>query len=332
VAYEGQQQGPALERPALELPNVPELPRQHDKLHEPALLEPPPYAKRARLAEHEEGRSSTILGNYSGLSGKLYRAWDAQDDAFEGEGGHGQHGSPSMQGHGTSGMPLAAPRESPRDRDADRDGDRDADRAPMQGHGTLGSRTLGAPLVLPPVLPNSALKAPNSALEAPNSALTPVVLSPVLPPCFPPCLPPCALRTTIKGVDTPVAPPLAPDPPLKTTLAPAATSCSSHIRKSSSDVAGGTSESAASSARESAADGINGATNGGGIMSFPVSGGSCSGGSSCHVPCSGSLVLRPYKQPSVDTSDITRRITEAVDSPLALLASCAPVAHLFTQM
>ena len=92
-----------------------------------------------------------------------------------------------------------------------------------------------------------------------------------------------------------------------------------HIRKSSSDacssdVAGGT--------RESAAVVANGATNGGGIMSFPVSGGSCSG----------SLVLRPYKQPSVDTSDITRRITEAVDSPLALLASCAPVAHLFTQM
>ena len=84
--------------------------------------------------------------------------------------------------------------------------------------------------------------------------------------------------------------------------------------------------------RESAAVGINGATNGGGIMSFPVSGGPCSSGSSCHVPCSGSLVLRPYKQPSVDTSDITRRITEAVDSPLALLASCAPVAHLFTQM
>ena len=189
---------------------------------------------------------------------------------------------------------------------------------------------MGAPLVLPPVLPNSALKAP-------NSARTPVVLSPVLPPCIPPCIPPCTLRTTIKGVDPPVAPPLALDLPLKTTLPPAATSCSSHIRKSSSDacssdVAGGTRESAASSARESAAVGINGATNGGGIMSFPVSGGSCSGGSSCHVPCSGSLVLRPYKQPSVDTSDITRRITEAVDSPLALLASCAPVAHLFTQM
>lgn len=321
MAYEGQQQGPALERPALELPNVPELPRHHEKLHEPELLEPPPYAKRARLAEHEEGSSSTILGNYSGLSGKLYRAWDAQDDAFEGEGGHGQHGSPSMQGDGTSGVPLAAPRESHRDRDRDRDGDR----APTQGHGTLGGRTLGAPLVLPSVLPNSALKAP-------NSARTPDVLSPVLPPCLPPCLPPYALGTTIKGVDPPVAPPLAPDPPLKTTLPPAATSCSSHIRKSSSDVAGDTRESVASSARESAAVGINGATNGGGIMSFPVSGGPCSGGSSCHVPCSGSLVLRPYKQPSVDTSDITRRITEAVDSPLALLASCAPVAHLFTQM
>jgi hypothetical protein len=170
---------------------------------------------------------------------------------------------------------------------------------------------------------------PNSALKAPNSALTPVVLSPVLPPCIPPCLPPCALRTTIKGVDPPVAPPLAPDPPLKTTLPPAATSCSSHIRKSSSDAC---SSDVAGDTRESAAVGINGATNGGGIMSFPVSGGSCSGGSSCHVPCSGSLVLRPYKQPSVDTSDITRRITEAVDSPLALLASCAPVAHLFTQM
>lgn len=177
---------------------------------------------------------------------------------------------------------------------------------------------MGGALVLPPVLPNSALKAP-------NSAFTPLVLSRVLPPCFPPCLPTCALRTTNKGVDPPVAPPLAPDPPLKTTLPPAATSCSSHIRKSdacSSDVAGGTRESAASSALESAAVGTNGATNGGGIMSFPVSGGSCGG----------SLVLRPYKQPSVDTSDITRRITEAVDSPLALLASCAPVAHLFTQM
>ena len=92
-----QQQGPALERPALELPNVPELPRHHEKLHEPELPEPPPYAKRARLAEHEEGSSSTLLGNYSGLSGKLYRAWDAQDDAFEGEGGHGQHGSISMK-------------------------------------------------------------------------------------------------------------------------------------------------------------------------------------------------------------------------------------------
>ena len=316
MAYEGQQQGPALERAPLELPNVQELPRHHDKLHEPELPEPPPYAKRARLAEQEEGSSSTLLGNYSGLSGKLYRAWGAQDDAFEGEGEHGQHGSPSMQGHGTLGAPLAAPRESRRDRYRDR------------GHGTLGGCTLGAPLVLPPMLPNSALKAP-------NSAFTPLVLSPVLPPCFPPCLPPCALRTTIKGVDPPVAPPLAPDPPLKTTLPPAATSCSSHIRKSSSDacssdVAGGTRESAASSALESAAVGTNGASNGGGIMSFPVSGGSCSGGSSCHVSCSGSLVLRPYKQPSVDISDISRRITEAVDSPLALLASCAPVAHLFT--